>query len=163
MVRQYHTVSTSGETVPVVAVPNAFVFIDVNNTTPLTFNVSTDVSALSLGLKVFICFRYSSLDVTNVAVATILPPTLQRYLAASFTVTNRHPRIGNPDVAVPQWLLDLTFDGTNLMYTYEFCKADEAPVCAFFSTYYGHNHNPCARRKKLSEALNSVHVNKCLY
>ena len=121
MVRQYHTVSTSGETVPVVAVPNAFVFIDVNNTTPLTFNVSTDVTALSLGDKVFICFRYSSLDVTNVAVATILPPTLQRYLNASFTVTNRLPRIGNPDVAVPRWLLDLTFDGTNLMYTYEFC------------------------------------------
>lgn len=121
MVRQYHTVSTNGETVPVVAVHNAFVFIDVNNTTPLlTFNVSTDVSALSFGDKVFICFRYSSVDANNVALATILPPTLQRYSNVQFIVSNR-VAFQNTYVGLPRYLLELTFDGTNLMSTYEFC------------------------------------------
>jgi hypothetical protein len=121
MITQYHTVSTSAITVPVVAVPNSFVFIDVDNFTPLlTFNVSTDVSALSLGDKVFICFRYSNVDVNYVANATMLPPTLQRYNFVQFIVSNR-VAFQNTYVGLPRYLLELTFDGTNLMSTYEFC------------------------------------------
>ena len=120
-VLQYHT-ATDGDTVTVVAVPNAFVYIDVNNdVSSLAFNVTADVSAMTLGDKVFICFRYSSLDVNNVVTATILSPIIMNP-PDSFTVVNvtqTPDKFNTVLVAMPRFLLDLTFYSHNLMFTYE--------------------------------------------
>ena len=123
IVLQYHT-ATDGETVNIITVPNAFVYIDVkNDVSSLAFNVTADVSSLSLGDKVFICFRYSSIDVNNVATATILSPIIMNP-PNTFTVVNvtyTPDKFNTELVAMPRFLLDLTFDSTNLMFTYEIC------------------------------------------
>ena len=117
----YYT-ATDGATITVIAVPNAFAFIDVNNDlSSLSFNVTADVSALSFGEKVLICFRYSSLDVNNVVTATILSPIIMNP-PDSFTVVNvtqTPDKFNTVLVAMPRFLLDLTFYSPNLMFTYE--------------------------------------------
>ena len=121
VVLQYHTVVTNGETITLVPVPNAFVYIDVNNDTPsLAFNVTANVSLLSLGDKVSICFRFSNLNVTNVVTATMLLPIRNRPTEA-FEISNvvfaELPGL----VALPRYLMDLTFNSTDLMWTYNVC------------------------------------------
>ena len=112
----YYT-ATDGATITVVAVPNAFAFIDVNNdVSSLTFNVTADVSALSLGDKVLICFRYSSLNASNLVTATILSPIIFNP-PEIFTVKN----FDDGSQMTPRYLLDLTFNGTKLVWTYEIC------------------------------------------
>ena len=122
VVLQYHTVVTNGETITIVPVPNAFVYIDVNNDTPsLAFNVTADVSLLSLGDKVSICFRFSNLDVTNVVTATLLLPIRNRPTEV-LEISNVVPFSESPGLgALPRYLLDLTFNSTDLMWTYEVC------------------------------------------
>ena len=111
----YYT-ATDGATITVIAVPNAFAFIDVNNNvSSLSFNVSADVSALSFGDKVLICFRYSSLNASNVATATVLSPI--KYSGPNFTIRNTDDN----DDPMARYLLDLTFNGTSLMWTFEVC------------------------------------------
>ena len=112
----YYT-ATDGATITVVAVPNAFAFIDVNNdVSSLTFNVTADVSELSLGDKVLICFRYSSLNASNLVTVTILSPIIFNP-PESFTVKN----FDDGSQMTPRYLLDLTFNGTKLVWTYEIC------------------------------------------
>ena len=111
----YYT-ATDGATITVIAVPNAFAFIDVNNNvSSLSFNVSADVSALSFGDKVLICFRYSSLNASNVATATVLSPI--KSSGPNFTIRNTDDN----DDPMARYLLDLTFNGTSLMWTFEVC------------------------------------------
>ncbi len=111
----YYT-ATDGATITVIAVPNAFAFIDVNNNvSSLSFNVSADVSALSFGDKVLICFRYSSLNASNVATATVLSPI--KYSGPNFTIRNTDDN----DDPMARYLLDLTFNGTSLLWTFEVC------------------------------------------
>ncbi len=112
----YYT-ATDGATITVVAVPNAFAFIDVNNdVSSLSFNVTADVSELSLGDKVLICFRYSSLNASNLVTVTILSPIIFNP-PESFTVKN----FDDGSQMTPRYLLDLTFNGTKLVWTYEIC------------------------------------------
>ena len=112
----YYT-ATDGATITVIAVPNAFAFIDVNNNvSSLSFNVSADVSALSFGDKVLICFRYSSLNASNLVTATILAPIIFNP-PEIFTVKN----FDDASQMTPRYLLDLTFNGTKLVWTYEIC------------------------------------------
>ena len=111
----YYT-ATDGATITVIAVPNAFAFIDVNNNvSSLSFNVSADVSALSFGDKVLICFRYSSLNASNVATATVLSPI--KSSGPNFTIRNTDDN----DDPMARYLLDLTFNGTSLLWTFEVC------------------------------------------
>ena len=111
----YYT-ATDGATITVIAVPNAFAFIDVNNDlSSLSFNVTADVSALSFGEKVLICFRYSSLNASNVATATVLSPI--KISGLNFTIRNTDDN----DDPMARYLLDLTFNGTSLMWTFEVC------------------------------------------
>lgn len=124
VILQYHNVASNGETITIVPVPNAFVYIDVTNDTPLSFNVTADVSALSLGDKVSICFRYSSLNVTNVVTTTLLQPIRSTNTVYPFVISNVSLRvIPSPSVpvAIPRYLLDLTFNSGNLMWFYEIC------------------------------------------
>ena len=122
VILQYHTVVTNGETITLVPVPNAFIYIDVNNDTPsLAFNVTANVSLLSLGDKVSICFRFSNLNVTNVVTATLLLPIRNRPTEV-LEISNVVPFSESPGLgALPRYLLDLTFNSTDLMWTYEVC------------------------------------------